>query len=136
MFSDDANAEIKIVSDATVEILNIAIDSFVNDDAKRAAHVEPLEQVVDDLKEQLRARHIKRLQKGNCTIAVGFVWADLLNNFERVSDHCSNIAGCILEMSHDTMDMHQYLKAVKHDDPSFRSKYESFAEKYSLAKHQ
>ena len=135
-FSESAKQELKVLTTATEEIVFYTMKAFLQNDLEAATYVEPLEQVVDDLKEQLRARHIKRLQKGNCTIAVGFVWADLLNNFERVSDHCSNIAGCILEMSHDAMDMHQYLKAVKHDDPSFRSKYESFAEKYSLAKYQ
>ncbi len=133
-FSDSAKQELRVLVTATEEIVYYTMKAFKQNDLDAATYVEPLEQVVDDLKENLRARHIKRLQKGDCTIAVGFVWADLLNNFERVSDHCSNIAGCILEMSHDAMDMHQYLNAVKHDNPEFQKKYEAFSEKYTLQK--
>ncbi len=131
-FTDAAQRELKVLSEATDEIVFYTMKAFLNNDLEAAAQVEPLEQVVDDLKEQLRSRHIKRLQKGECSIEVGFVWADLLNNFERVSDHCSNIAGCMIEMAHDAMDMHEYLNKIKHDNPDFQNKYTQFSQKYAL----
>ncbi len=131
-FTDAAQRELKVLMEATDEIMFYTMKAFLNNDLDAAALVEPLEQVVDDLKEQLRTRHIKRLQKGDCSIEVGFVWADLLNNFERVSDHCSNIAGCMIEMAHDTMDMHEYLKRIKHGNPDFQKQYSQFSQKYAL----
>ena len=95
--------------------------------------MEPLEQVVDDLKLQIKLNHVIRLQKSECTIEHGFVLSDILNNLERVSDHCSNIAGCILELSrHDALDMHKYLNDVKHDSTVFQAKYESLKQKYAI----
>lgn len=135
-FSESARDELKVLVAATEEVLFYTMQAFLNNDLESAAQVEPLEEVIDGLKEQLRARHIYRLQRGNCSIEVGFVWADLLNNFERVSDHCSNIAGCIIEMAHDMMDMHQYLDKVKHDNPDFLAKYKQFYEKYALPKKE
>lgn len=133
VFSDDANAEIKIVSDATVEILNIAIDSFVNDDAKRAAHVEPLEQVIDNLKDTLKARHVERLQRGECTIQLGFVFSDLLTNFERVSDHCSNVAVYTIQLNSSKLDAHKYLRNVKADQSgAFTEEYAMYKTKYTV----
>ncbi|MBR3954641.1 MAG: Na/Pi cotransporter family protein [Clostridia bacterium] len=131
-FSEPAQRELKVLSEATDEIVFYTMKAFLNNDLEAAAQVEPLEQVVDDLKEQLRSRHIKRLQKGECSIEVGFVWADLLNNFERVSDHCSNIAGCMIEMAHDAMDMHEYLNKIKHGNPEFQEQYARFSQKYAL----
>ena len=131
-FSEPAQRELKVLSEATDEIVFYTMKAFLNNDLEAAAQVEPLEQVVDDLKEQLRSRHIKRLQKGECSIEVGFVWADLLNNFERVSDHCSNIAGCMIEMAHDAMDMHEYLNKIKHGNPAFQEQYTRFSQKYAL----
>ncbi len=96
--------------------------------------MEPLEQVVDDLKNQLRMRHIQRLQQGGCTIELGFVFSDLLTNFERVSDHCSNIAVSIIELSHDSFDTHEYLQAVKSgSDPEFIEHFNEYRKKYSLS---
>ena len=94
--------------------------------------VEPLEEVVDSLRWQLRTRHIIRLQRNECTIEHGFILNDLLTNLERVSDHCSNIAGCILEMAHSKMEMHEYLNRVKTGGGEFNAKYEEFAKKYAL----
>ncbi len=131
-FSEAAQRELKVLMAATDEIVFYTMKAFLHGDLDAAALVEPLEQVVDDLKEQLRSRHIKRLQKGECSIEVGFVWADLLNNFERVSDHCSNIAGCMIEMAHDAMDMHEYLNKIKHGNPDFQEKYTQFSQKYAL----
>ena len=132
IFTDAAQRELKVLMEATDEIVFYTMKAFLNSDLDAAALVEPLEQVVDDLKEQLRSRHIKRLQKGECSIEVGFVWADLLNNFERVSDHCSNIAGCMIEMAHDAMDMHEYANKIKHGNPAFQEKYAQFSKKYTL----
>ncbi len=133
VFSDDATTEIKTVSDATIEILNIAIDSFVNDDAQRAAHVEPLEQVIDKLKDTLKARHVERLQRGECTIQFGFVFSDLLTNFERVSDHCSNIAVYTIQLNSSKLDAHKYLRRVKADqNGTFTEEYNMYETKYSV----
>ncbi len=112
-FSDEAKKEIATLVAAVNEILDITLESFENNDLDKATTVEPLEEVVDYLKEQLRKNHVKRLRKNECTIEMGFVQSDLLTNLERVSDHCSNIAACILEMSHDTMGLHKYLHRVK-----------------------
>ena len=112
--------------------MDLALEAFLRDDPALAAQVEPLEQVIDALKEQLRTRHILRLQRGECTIELGFVWSDLLTNLERVADHCSNIAGCVIEMSHDSLGVHEYLDAVKAGGAGFRRAYEGYAEKYAL----
>ncbi|MBQ1202268.1 MAG: Na/Pi cotransporter family protein, partial [Loktanella sp.] len=98
-----------------------------------AASVEALEQIIDRLKEALRARHILRLQQGNCTISAGFIWSDLLTNLERVSDHCSNIAGCVLDIANRNMNLHQSLRAVRHDSEEYKAQYNHYAEKYALA---
>ena len=132
-FSKDANAEIKVVCDATVEILNIAVDSFVNDDAERAAHVEPLEQVIDKLKSDLKSRHVERLQRGECTIELGFVFSDLLTNLERVSDHCSNVAVYTIQLNSSKLDTHKYLRKVKSAETgSFVDEYNVYESKYSI----
>lgn len=131
-FSDPAQRELKVLMAATEEIVFYTMKAFLDGDLAAASQVEPLEQVVDDLKDQLRLRHIQRLQKGECSIEVGFVWADLLTNFERVSDHCSNIAGCMIEMAHDAMDMHEYLNNIKHNNPVYQEKYKQYSEKYAL----
>ena len=132
-FSKDANAELKVVCDATVEILNIAVDSFVNDDAERAAHVEPLEQVIDKLKSDLKSRHVERLQRGECTIELGFVFSDLLTNLERVSDHCSNVAVYTIQLNSSKLDTHKYLRKVKSAETgSFVDEYNVYESKYSI----
>ena len=95
--------------------------------------VEPLEQVVDSLRDAIKRHHINRLQKQECTIEMGFVLTDLLTNLERVSDHCSNIAGCMLEMQHDSLDMHQYLRSVKENgENEYKNYFNYFNMKYSV----
>ena len=91
-----------------------------------------IQEAVDALKEQLRNRHILRLQKGECTIELGFVWSDLLTSLERVADHCSNIAGCVIEMSHDSLHVHEYLDNVKAGSKGFQQAYDAYARKYAL----
>lgn len=132
-FTPSAQAELKTIISAVDEIITLTLDAFVSSDPKKATLIEPLEQVVDGLKKQLRANHILRLQKAECSIECGFVWADILTNLERVSDHCSNIAVCIIEMSHHTMDTHEYMSKIKAGNPEFDSLYTQYKEKYAVA---
>jgi phosphate:Na+ symporter len=131
--SEPAAAELKVITDATREVLALSLAAFVNNDIGAAASVEALEQIIDRLKEALRSRHIQRLQQGNCTISAGFIWSDLLTNLERVSDHCSNIAGCVLDIAHRNMNLHESLRAVRRDSPEYEAQYNHYAEKYALA---
>lgn len=131
-FSVYAQKELAVLTAAVGEIMDLSLECFLKDDPVLAVQVEPLEQVVDTLKEQLRNRHILRLQKGECTIELGFVWSDLLTDLERVADHCSNIAGCIIEMSHDSLGVHEYLDNVKAGGPDFQVAYQAYAKKYAL----
>ena len=115
------------------DILTATRDSFVNNDIKKAAEVEPLEQVVDDMRDQIKLNHIIRLQKSECTIEHGFILSDLLTNFERVSDHCSNIAGCVIEISeYDALDMHKYLADVRDGSAGYEEKYNEYKRKYNI----
>lgn len=131
-FTDEAKSELSVLTAAVCEILDLTLSAFLNNDLENAAMVEPLEQVIDKLKEQMRTNHIIRLQQGSCSIGAGFVLADLLTNLERTSDHCSNIAGCIIDMEHHEMNIHESLRAVKSSSEDFKEKFELFAEKYSF----
>ena len=134
-FSEKAQYELSALTGAVSEIVKLAYKSFAENDFEAASKVEPLEQVVDDLKDKIKLKHIRRLQEGRCTIELGFVLNDILTDLERVSDHCSNIAGLVLEMSHSEMDLHKYLKKVKKDpDSKFSELFESYSHKYSLEK--
>lgn len=134
-FSDEAKADLHILVAAVEEILDIAIRSFGQDDAHLAAHVEPLEQVIDGLSSDIKARHIKRLKEGNCTIELGFILSDVLTNCERVSDHCSNIAVCIIQIRKEELNTHGYLNQVKHSiTGEFVDDFNKYAEKYVLPK--
>ena len=132
-FSDECKSELAQIIGAVEEIIDLSYAAFTENNLEKAKLVEPLEQVVDDLQEVLKARHIKRLQKGECTVELGFVLSDLLRNFERISDHCSNIAGLVLEMdkAHD-MSIHKYLKKVRKGENDYNSKYEEFSVKYKI----
>lgn len=132
-FSEQATLEIKTITDAVIEILNMSFDSFVNDDYKLASHVEPLEQVIDKLKGVLKERHVSRLQNGECTIELGFVFTDLLTNYERVSDHCSNIALYTMQLKTDITDSHKYLHNLKHSQTgAFVEEYNMYEKKYLI----
>ncbi len=132
-FSPEATAEVELLFTALHEILNLGVDSFVKDDLDAAARVEPLEQVIDVLISQIKRRHIDRLQTGKCTIELGFVLNDLLNNCERISDHCSNIAVCVTETDRGEFDTHEYLNAIKTgNDEAFKKAYAEYADKYEL----
>ena len=132
-FSDEAKHEISVLSDAVLEILSLTEQSFIENDVEKARLVEPLEQVIDDLKGQIKRNHIRRLQTNECTIEHGFVLADILNNFERVSDHCSNIAECVIEISErEIIDGHKYMREMKHDNSKFDKKYKEYKGKYNI----
>lgn len=133
VFSDKATEELQIFSDAIKEILEIAISAFEKEDLERAELVEPLEEVVDQLNIEIKKRHIRRLRKGKCTIELGFVLSDITTNFERVADHCSNIAVCLLQVHEDNFDTHEYLDNLKEEDNlEFRGKVLAYREKYTL----
>lgn len=133
-FTAEAKKEISVLSKAVNETVDITLKAFLDNDLNIALKVEPLEHVVDLLKEQLRTNHITRLQKGSCSIDVGFVWSDLLTNIERVSDHCSNIAGCIIDIAGSNMNLHESLRRYRHDSDEYRKMLVRYESKYSLDK--
>ncbi|MBO5315056.1 MAG: Na/Pi cotransporter family protein [Clostridia bacterium] len=129
-FTPDAKKELKLLCGATLEICSLSCTAFTLNDEVAAAEVEPLEQVIDKMKELLRSRHIDRLTKGDCSIEAGFVWSDLITNMERISDHCSNIAVCVAEQNEKNMNAHASLKLLRSDSTLFKEKYEKYADKY------
>lgn len=132
-FSKEAQRELQVLRSAVADILSLTEKAFLENNVTLAGDVEPLEQVVDDLRDKIKLNHIIRLQKSECTIEHGFVLADLLNDFERVSDHCSNIAGCVIEISaYDALEMHKYLSEVKHGSEAFEEKYKEYKRKYTF----
>ena len=131
--SANARAELAVLTSAVEEVLTLSHRAFVHNDLQAAAMVEPLEQVIDQLKEQMRAHHIIRLQQGDCSIEAGFVWNDLLTNLERVSDHCFNISLCMLETHDENMNLHQYRReAHENQNATYDDLLRSYTEKYSL----
>ena len=132
-FTKKAAQELHILYQAIDEIITMTGQAFMEKDMKHAYTVEPLEQVVDYLKEEIRMHHIIRIQKVECTMELGFVLSDILTNLERVSDHCSNIAGCLIEMTeHATLDLHEYLHKVHRDGKEFETLYHYYKDKYAL----
>ena len=133
-FSEKAKADIKIITAAVTEVLEIAINSMEKDDLDAARRVEPLEQVIDRLKRKIKNGHIDRLRQGDCTMELGFILSDLLTNYERIADHCSNIAVCFIEMSHDSFETHEYLNNLKSNDEEngFKEMYQQYKEKYYM----
>ena len=131
-FSAAAAREYDVLAAAIGEILDLSLRSFERQDVALAELVEPLEQVIDTLKEQMRTRHILRMQQGHCSIEAGFVWSDLLTNLERTSDHCSNIAGCVIDAAQHNLNLHETLRAAHSDTHAFRSEFQRYAAKYAL----
>lgn len=132
-FSESAQRDLKTMIGAVSEILNLSISALEENDLKKAVQVEPLEQVVDALKLQLKSAHVSRLRKGECTIEMGFVLSDLLTNLERVSDHCSNVAVCMIEIAHDSFDMHEYIQNLKREhSEQYDGIFEYYMSKYSI----
>ncbi|MBE6586190.1 MAG: Na/Pi cotransporter family protein, partial [Ruminococcaceae bacterium] len=133
MLTSQARAELAVLTSAVDEILTLSKQSFIDKDLKAAIMVEPLEQVIDELKEKMRATHIFRLQKNECTIEGGFVWNDLLTNLERISDHCSNIAGCVIDAASRNLNLHESLRNARENDAEYGVLHAQYAEKYSIA---
>ncbi len=131
-FTPNAMREMNIMTKAVSEIVDLTLQAFVNNDLETAQKVEPLEQVIDELRDTLKHNHIVRLQKGECSIEAGFVWADLLTALSRTSDHCSNIAGCVIDATHNSMNIHESLRIMKTDSVPFKKLFAEYSEKYSL----
>lgn len=131
VFSDAATKELKIICTAVSEILDLSLYAFIHNSLGRAHMVEPLEQVIDGLKEQFRTQHIRRMQKGNCSIEIGFVWSDLLTNLGRTSAHCSNIAGCVIDTARHNLNLHETLRASRTNSSEYDRMYEAYAKKYA-----
>ena len=132
VFSDQAQKEYNLISDAVEDILDLSHTAFKDTDLKAARKTEPLEQIVDELKETLRTRHILRLQKGECSVDAGFVWSDLLTNLERVADHCSNISGCVLDTVGHTMNIHQNQRLLRNSGEDFGQELQELRVKYKI----
>ncbi len=132
IFSEDARRELRLLVKAIDEILTLTADAYKSNNAETAFRVEPLEQVIDHLIASIKSNQITRLQHGDCTIEMGFVLSDMLMNFERISDHCSNVAVAIIETEHHSFDTHKYLNGVKYGDQRFDEAYEDFSQKYTV----
>ena len=131
-FTQSAKRELSVIISAVSEVLDLTQEAFEKDDAVLALRVEPLEQVIDDLKETLRTGHILRLQQGECSSVAGFVWSDILTNLERTSDHCSNVAGCIIDMSHHELHLHESQREFRNTSEDYRQNYLRYRNKYAL----
>ncbi len=132
-FSDAAYEEINIIKNAVAEIMDKAVEAFINSNIPLAKEVEPLEDVIDELRTDLKMRHIERLREGKCTIELGFILTDLLTNLERVSDHCSNIAVCMIQVKENNMDTHEYMTELKRsEDSDFVTAFNAYKQKYAL----
>ncbi|MBR5514243.1 MAG: Na/Pi cotransporter family protein [Ruminococcus sp.] len=129
-FTPEAQIEMNSLSLAVSEIVELSYTAFRKSDTEQAMRVEPLEQVIDRMKELLRTRHIERLRVGGCGIEAGFVWNDLITNMERVSDHCSNIAGCVIDVKQQNMNIHESLKQLRTDNDIYRKQFEEYTSKY------
>ena len=132
-FSAPAQKELAVLVKAVERIMELSVEAFVTRDLDAARRIEPLEQVIDELKEQMRSRHILRLQQGSCSIEIGFVWSDLLNSLERTSDHCSNIAGGIIDLHNHDLNTHEALRAARTDSRSYQALYQEYAKEFRLA---
>ena len=132
VFSANAKEELAVITKALVEIINITKDSFVNDDLAQASLVEPLEQVIDNLNYEIKDRHVNRLKEGRCTVNLGFVYSDILADYERISDHCSNVAVYTLQRNSENINPHKFLGQVKTKNKDFSQEFNMYSEKYSL----
>ncbi len=127
-----AEKELGVICSAVQEVTDYALKAFLHNDLDAAVQVEPLEEVIDKLREKLRSTHIQRLQQGECTIIAGFIWSDLLTNLERTADHCSNIAGCVIDMAAENLNLHESLREMRSSSEKFRENYDLYRQKYSL----
>lgn len=131
-FSDDEMQEYRLISSAVSEILDLSYRAFADEDYTSARKTEPLEQVIDVMKEELRTRQVIRQQKGECDVSSGFVWSDLITDLERVSDHCSNISGCMLDSIEHTLNIHENQRIYRNADEDFQQDYKAYQQKYKL----
>ena len=129
-FSENAAHEYSVISQAVAEILDLSFQAFSKDDFHSARKTEPLEQVIDQLKEDLRTRHLIRLQNRECSVAAGFIWSDLLTNLERVADHCSNISGCVLDTAGRNMNIHENQRIIRDSKEDYGQQYQMYLAKY------
>ena len=132
-FSHQALEDLNLVEWAVQDIVNLTVQAFANQDNSAARQVEPLEQVIDEIVHQVRSRHVERLQNGQCSITNGFILADLLTCYERVADHCSNVAVAMIEVAHDSFDTHEYLQGVKADREGLDRMMDQYRKRYGLA---
>ena len=133
IFSEEAKAELDVLYAAVSEIVTMTEQALNTSDLELAARIEPLEQVIDDLRDDIKIHHIHRLKKSDCTVEHGFVLSDILTNLERVSDHCSNIGGCLIEMAkNDSLDLHDYLHRVHLGGMEYKELFNEYKEKYAL----
>lgn len=132
-FSDKAKGELAVFEHIVKDILSLSVQAFVNENSLLARDIEPMEEVVDRMTKKVKKRHVKRLEKGKCTMEAGLVLNDLATNFERVADHCSNIGVCVIQINEDTFEAHEYLDTLdKGNDSWFHGKYEEYKKKYQL----
>lgn len=130
--TESAEKELRVLTAAVGETVELSLDAFLNNNLQSAEMVEPLDKVIDGLKEKMRTNHIRRLQQEQCSIEAGFVWSDLLTSLERTADHCSNIAGCVVDMSLGNLNLHESLRAMRGDMEKFGERYSEYEKKYSL----
>ncbi|MBQ7639123.1 MAG: Na/Pi cotransporter family protein, partial [Clostridia bacterium] len=134
VFSEAAKNEISVLTAAVNEVLHLSVRSFENDDAETARSVEPLEEVIDDLCDEIKARHIERVRSGECAYSNGYVYNDILTNFERIADHSSNLAIAVMERKDREFDAHEYIRRVKASDTEFfKASYDAYSQRYSLS---
>lgn len=132
-FSNKAKAELDVYESAIREIVMMTYNVFADTDTELATHIEPLEEVIDHLNNEVKKKHVKRLRKGKCTIGLGFILSDLTTNYERIADHCSNIAACIIQASEDSFETHEYIDKLKENDSiRFNKEYKEYKNKYKL----
>ena len=132
-FSDKGAQELEVYSRAVRDIMNMSIEAFKNDDIHLARQVEPLEEVIDYLNDELKQRHVRRLRSGECSVELGFVLSDITINYERVADHCSNLAVDLLRIHENVFDVHEYLEGLKENkDAAFREAYQKDKADYAL----
>ena len=132
-FSGEAKKELDVLTAALTEILDLAFGAFIEEDVGKARMVEPLEELIDNLCDEMKLRHVERLQQGVCSLSQGFVFNDILTNFERVADHCSNLAVAMIELEADAFDTHDYILNLKElHSRQFDQLYEQYAQKYQI----
>ena len=131
-YTEEAQCELETITAAVREVMSLSMQAFAEQDLDAASRVEPLEQVVDQLKETLRNNHIKRMQAGKCSMEAGIIWADILTDMERISDHCSNIAGCIMDLQDHNMNIHESQRYQKKYDAQFKERFKEYQVEYGL----